>query len=99
MVRLAFVTIGSLPAAEDVVQDVVAELYRWYDQIELPVAYLRRAVVSRCVSEWSSRRSWRRLAARASVGAVAFRTTVHIMPRCGMWHPVRCGQLGSVHSR
>jgi hypothetical protein len=49
MVRLAFVTIGSLPAAEDVVQDVVAELYRWYDQIELPVAYLRRAVVSRCV--------------------------------------------------
>ena len=55
MVRLAYVTIGSLPAAEDVVQDVFAELYRRFDQIELPTAYLRRAVVSRCIS-WGRRR-------------------------------------------
>ena len=54
MVRLAFVTIGSLPAAEDVVQDVFAELYRRYDQIEVPVA---------TVGWWlARRRAWSRSA-------------------------------------
>jgi hypothetical protein len=40
----------------------------------------------------------RRLVARAPASVVAFRTTVHIVPRCGMRHPVRCGQLSSLHS-
>jgi len=55
LVRLAYVTTGSLPAAEDLVQEVFAELYRRFDQVAVPVPYLRRAVVSRCVS-WGRRR-------------------------------------------
>jgi DNA-directed RNA polymerase specialized sigma24 family protein len=55
LVRLAYVTTGSLPAAEDVVQDVFVEWLRRFDDVEAPVAYLRRAVVSRCTS-WVRRR-------------------------------------------
>ncbi|SNT56641.1 RNA polymerase sigma factor, sigma-70 family [Asanoa hainanensis] len=55
LVRLAYVTVGSMPAAEDVVQDVFVEWYRRIDQVEAPVAYLRKAVVSRC-SSWVRRR-------------------------------------------
>ncbi|GIF65304.1 RNA polymerase subunit sigma-24 [Asanoa ishikariensis] len=55
LVRLAYVTVGSMPAAEDVVQDVFIEWYRRIDQVEAPAAYLRKAVVSRC-SSWVRRR-------------------------------------------
>lgn len=55
LVRLAYLTTGSLPAAEDVVQDVFAEWYRRVDAVRDPPAYLRRAVVSRCTS-WVRRR-------------------------------------------
>jgi RNA polymerase sigma factor (sigma-70 family) len=47
------VTTGSLATAEDVVQEVFAELYRRFHDVDAPVPYLRRAVVSRCIS-------WRR---------------------------------------
>jgi RNA polymerase sigma-70 factor (sigma-E family) len=53
LVRLAYVTTGSLATAEDVVQEVFAELYRRFHDVDAPVPYLRRAVVSRCIS-------WRR---------------------------------------
>jgi RNA polymerase sigma-70 factor (sigma-E family) len=59
LVRLAYLTTGSLPAAEDVVQDVFIEWYRRLDQVHHPAAYLRRAVVSRCVS-WLRRRALER---------------------------------------
>jgi RNA polymerase sigma-70 factor (sigma-E family) len=55
LVRLAYVTTGNLPAAEDVVQDAFLEWLRRIDDVDAPVAYLRRAVVSRCTS-WVRRR-------------------------------------------
>jgi RNA polymerase sigma-70 factor (sigma-E family) len=55
LVRLAYLTTGSLPSAEDVVQDVFAEWFRRVDTVRDPAAYLRRAVVSRCTS-WVRRR-------------------------------------------
>lgn len=55
LVRLAYVTIGSRTAAEDLVQDVFIEWLRRRDDVRQPVAYLRRAVVSRCHS-WLRRR-------------------------------------------
>jgi DNA-directed RNA polymerase specialized sigma24 family protein len=55
LVRLAYLTTGNLPAAEDVVQDVFIEWYRRRDQVHHPVAYLRRAVASpgRAGARWS----------------------------------------------
>jgi RNA polymerase sigma-70 factor (sigma-E family) len=55
LVRLAYLTTGNLAAAEDVVQDAYVEWWRRRDQVRAPVAYLRRAVVSRCTS-WVRRR-------------------------------------------
>jgi RNA polymerase sigma factor (sigma-70 family) len=55
MVRLAYVTTGSLSLAEELVQDAFAEVLRRFDTIDHPVVYLRRAVVSHCVS-WVRRR-------------------------------------------
>lgn len=55
LVRLAYVTTGSMPAAEDIVQDAFVEWLRRYADVESPVPYLRRAVVSRCTS-WIRRR-------------------------------------------
>ncbi|MGN9909770.1 SigE family RNA polymerase sigma factor [Phytohabitans sp. LJ34] len=49
MVRLAYVTTGSLPAAEDIVQEVFVALLARADVRE-PGAWLRRAVISRCTS-------------------------------------------------
>jgi RNA polymerase sigma-70 factor (sigma-E family) len=59
LVRLAYLTTGSLPAAEDVVQDAFVEWYRRRGEVRQPVAYLRRAVVSRCTS-WVRRRALER---------------------------------------
>jgi RNA polymerase sigma factor (sigma-70 family) len=59
LVRLAYMTTGSLPAAEDVVQDAFIEWFRRHDQVQHPVAYLRRAVASRCIS-WARRRALER---------------------------------------
>jgi RNA polymerase sigma factor (sigma-70 family) len=49
--RLAWLLTGSRPAAEDVVQDAMTGVYRFFDGIEQPGAYLRRAVVNRARSE------------------------------------------------
>jgi RNA polymerase sigma-70 factor (sigma-E family) len=55
LVRFAYLTTGSVSAAEDVVQEVFAgALHRW-GELRDPVAYLRRAVASRCTS-WVRRR-------------------------------------------
>lgn len=59
LVRLAYLTTGSLPAAEDVVQEVFVEWYRRRETVRQPVPYLRRAVVSRCTS-WVRRRTLER---------------------------------------
>ncbi|MEV6520557.1 sigma-70 family RNA polymerase sigma factor [Longispora sp. NPDC051575] len=55
LVRLAYVTTGGWPAAEDLVQDVFVDLYRRRDSVTDPVAWLRHATVNRCTS-WVRRR-------------------------------------------
>jgi len=50
MVRLAYVTTGSVPTAEDLTQDSFAELYRRFDRLADPPAYLRRIVVNRATA-------------------------------------------------
>src|ERR1700759_4263759 len=49
-VRLAWLLTGSLAAAEDVVQDAMTGVYRAFDRVESPAAYLRRAGVNRAKS-------------------------------------------------
>jgi RNA polymerase sigma factor (sigma-70 family) len=63
-VRLAWLLTGSLAAAEDVVQDAMTGVYRAFDRIESPQAYLHRAVVNRARSR---RRDERRQRARAAM--------------------------------
>jgi RNA polymerase sigma-70 factor (sigma-E family) len=55
LVRLAYLTTGCMPAAEDVVQDAFVQLHRRWSRVEHPPAWLRRAVISRCTS-WVRRR-------------------------------------------
>jgi RNA polymerase sigma factor (sigma-70 family) len=50
MIRLALVTTGSMPVAEDIVQEVFADLYRHFDQVDNPGAWLRRSVANRTTS-------------------------------------------------
>jgi RNA polymerase sigma factor (sigma-70 family) len=45
-VRLAGLLTGSQPAAEDVVQDAMSAVYRAFESLSVPEAYLRRAVVN-----------------------------------------------------
>lgn len=49
--RLAWLLTGSRAIAEDVVQDAMTAVYRSFDRIEQPGAYLRRAVVNRAKSQ------------------------------------------------
>lgn len=46
MVRLAFVLVDTVDEAEHVVQDAFLALYRRYDRIATPQAYLRTSVVN-----------------------------------------------------
>jgi RNA polymerase sigma-70 factor (sigma-E family) len=64
LVRLARLTTGSLPAAEDLVQDAFVEWCRRGGRVREPVPYLRRAVVSKCTS-WVRRRRLERRHASA----------------------------------
>lgn len=48
MVRLAFTLIGDSAEAEEIVQDSLLEVFRRWDDLREPGAYLRCAVVSRC---------------------------------------------------
>jgi RNA polymerase sigma-70 factor (sigma-E family) len=67
LVRLAYLTTGSLAAAEDLTQDAFVEWCRHGARIREPVAYLRRAVVSRCTS-WIRRRQVERRYLRRITG-------------------------------
>jgi RNA polymerase sigma-70 factor (sigma-E family) len=55
MVRLAHLLTGSNEAAEDLVQDSFVRMYRRWDRVDQPAAYLRTTVVNRCNS-WHRRR-------------------------------------------
>jgi RNA polymerase sigma factor (sigma-70 family) len=49
-IRLAWLLTGSLASAEDVVQDAMTGVYRTFERLESPEAYLRRAVVNQARS-------------------------------------------------
>lgn len=49
-VRLAWLLTGSRAAAEDVVQDAMTAVFRAFERIECPGAYLHRAVINRAKS-------------------------------------------------
>lgn len=51
MVRVAWLIVGSVALAEDIVQDAFIRVSRRYDTIEHPEAYLRTAVVNGCRNE------------------------------------------------
>jgi RNA polymerase sigma factor (sigma-70 family) len=56
MVRLAYTLLASSTEAEEVVQDSFIEVYRRWDDVRKPGAYLRCAVVSRCRSALQRRK-------------------------------------------
>lgn len=61
-VRLAWLLTGSRAAAEDVVQDAMTSVFRVYDRLSFPRAYLRRAVINTAKSrERDERRHRERL--------------------------------------
>jgi RNA polymerase sigma-70 factor (sigma-E family) len=66
LLRLAYLLLGDLPDAEDVVQDVLEELYRRWDGLrqDTVLAYARTAVVNRSRSLQRRRAVARRFAAR-----------------------------------
>lgn len=63
MLRLAFVTLGSNAMAEDVVHDAFVEVFRRWEDVREPGAYMRRAVLNRCTSVLRRRQVERRHAA------------------------------------
>ena len=56
MTRLAYTLIGNAAEAEEVVQDGFVDVYRRFDEIRKPGAYLRTAVVNNCRSLLRRRR-------------------------------------------
>jgi RNA polymerase sigma factor (sigma-70 family) len=58
-VRLAWLLTGSRAAAEDVVQDAMVALYRSFEPVESPGAYLRRAVINGAKSRQRNERHQR----------------------------------------
>lgn len=56
MIRLAYTLIGNAAEAEEVVQDGFLDVYRRFDEIHRPGAYLRTAVISNCRSLLRRRR-------------------------------------------
>ena len=65
-VRRATLMLGSAAQANDVVHDAMVELYRRWDHIERPAAYLSRAVMNGCRSAGR-----RRAVARRKLAALA----------------------------
>ncbi len=66
MVRLAWLLVGSLPAAEDVVHDAFLAVHERWGSVDNPGGYLRRTVVNRALRTQRRRASERR--ALAAVG-------------------------------
>jgi RNA polymerase sigma factor (sigma-70 family) len=67
MVRLAHLTTASNALAEELVQDAFVDLFRNWDTVRDPSAWLRRAVMSRCTSWVRRQHLERRVAARHDV--------------------------------
>jgi DNA-directed RNA polymerase specialized sigma24 family protein len=69
MIRLARM-VGAGEAAEDVVQEAFADVYRLFKRVDHPPAYLRRAVISRTLSVLRRRGVERRFLARQATTEV-----------------------------
>jgi RNA polymerase sigma factor (sigma-70 family) len=65
MLRLAVLLVGSVPLAEDVVQDAFGEVARRWDGLDRPGAYLRTCVVNGCRGALRRRATEERAAALA----------------------------------
>ena len=68
MVRFAFLLVGSAEVAEELVQDTFVRIRGPVEQVEQPVAYLRRAVVNACRNHHRHRDVERRGALRLAAG-------------------------------
>jgi RNA polymerase sigma-70 factor (sigma-E family) len=75
LVRLAYLLTGSQATAEDLVQDVFLRCRDRLDDIEQPVAYLRRGVTNAC---WSWHRRRRREAEHLAQGPAVVSGTYDI---------------------
>jgi RNA polymerase sigma factor (sigma-70 family) len=71
MVRLAFLLVGSEEVAEELVQDTFVRVRGPIEDVEHPVAYLRRAVVNACRNHHRHRDVERRGAVRLAADGVA----------------------------
>jgi RNA polymerase sigma-70 factor (sigma-E family) len=60
MARLAFLMVGSVDQAEELVHDAFARLYERWDQVDNPGAYLRTCVVNACKDRLRRRSTERR---------------------------------------
>jgi RNA polymerase sigma factor (sigma-70 family) len=63
-VRRAYLMVGSNEVANDVVQEAMVQVYRRWEELENPAAYLSRAVLNGCRDVGRRRSSQRRLLAR-----------------------------------
>ena len=55
MLRVAFLAVGSMAVAEEIVQEAFLRLHHHFDTVENPGGFLRTAVVRLC-STWRTRR-------------------------------------------
>lgn len=62
MTRLAHVLTGSNEVGEEIVQDAFVALYRRFDRVADPEAYLYRSVVNACKARYRRKHAARRLA-------------------------------------
>jgi RNA polymerase sigma factor (sigma-70 family) len=67
MLRLAYLMLGTTELAEDVVQECFTELYRRWDSVVVPGAYVRRSVINRCSTTQRRRASERDVVSRLRV--------------------------------
>ena len=56
MLRVAYLIVGSVESAEDVVHDAFVALHRHWDDVDNPGGYLRRTVINRSLSWQRDRR-------------------------------------------
>ena len=70
-VRRAFLLLGDNEAANDVVHDAMASLFRRWDEIDQPGAYLNRAVLNGCRDAGRRRASTARMVNRLRAGSSA----------------------------
>jgi RNA polymerase sigma-70 factor (sigma-E family) len=74
MVRLAVLLVGSVPAAEDIVQDAFAAVSTRWEDLDRPGAYLRTSVVNGCRMALRRRDTDRRLNPPAAIAPVELPT-------------------------